>query len=525
LEAAIFVQQLYVGYYGRPADPQGLDYWQSRLDSGPRDGVLTEFGASGEFDQRFGGLSAEVLVGNLYSNLFGREPDSEGLQFYTQRLEGGEFELIDIAVRVADGAIGGDERVLDNRLVGAGRFTDQVENKQKTYDGADAIRVATEFLESIDGDAAPDAAEVAAVVEQLETRELTLAAALDAEDLPAAYQIDAKSSYQADGGLSFSDAEALYESAREVVSGAVNSEDLRISELLDYQLTDRYESLVAQQDAPVFSAAESYTFTDPRGSDFGFLSAPERQFAFDGENFSDYLFRPVMDGSEGRIWPEAGEVSPVMVRILSTFQSGGETFRTQGSGVLVGPNDILTAAHVIYPDGLADRVSVAPGYDQGDAAYGTYSVTETLGYPVESYGGRISLAQSTYDMALLHTAEPLGYQFGYMDINPVYFGGDVMVSGYPGSADGEQVTSQGSAAERQASLQKGGREYWVYDDPDQSPGSSGGPLWVYEDGVPSVAGNVSTNSWAYDVSNDESLIQNQIVESNSFIDPDWAMLG
>lgn len=525
MEADPLIQKLYLGYYARPADPEGLSYWQSRLASGLRDDVLPEFASSQEFDQRFGDLSAQRLVSQIYSNLFGREPDAGGLRFYTERLEAGEFELIDIAVRVADGAIGGDEQVLNNRLIGARRFTEQVETEQKTYDGAEAVQVASDFIDRIDNGDAPTAVEVSRVVEQLKTRELTLTEALNEDDLPAIYRIDPQSTYVVEDVLSFSDANVVYDSAGELITGAINGEELQVEALLDYELLGGFESLSSQRDSSILDAAQSYQFADPRGSDFGALAESERAFVLGAENFSDYLFRPVVDGEDGRVWPGRGEVSPVIVRIESFFQAGGESFKTQGSGVLVGPNDILTAAHVIYPDGLADSVSVSPGYDGDDAVYGTYAATETLGYPVETYGGRISLEQSTYDMALLHTEEPLGYQFGYMDIDPVYSGGDVMLSGYPGSANGAQVTSEGSAAERQASLQDGGRQYWTYDDPEQGSGSSGGPLWVDINGRPTVAGNVSTNSWAYDVSNDSDLIESQIVESNQFIDMDWSMLG
>ncbi len=27
------VQELYIAYYGRPADPEGLEYWADRLDA------------------------------------------------------------------------------------------------------------------------------------------------------------------------------------------------------------------------------------------------------------------------------------------------------------------------------------------------------------------------------------------------------------------------------------------------------------------------------------------------------------
>ncbi len=49
-----------------------------------------------------------------------------------------------------------------------------------------------------------------------------------------------------------------------------------------------------------------------------------------------------------------------------------------GSGVMVGPNDVLTAAHMVYSDaeGAATRVMVSAGYDNGFAPFGRIEAAE-----------------------------------------------------------------------------------------------------------------------------------------------------
>uniref|UniRef100_UPI0026130D0D DUF4214 domain-containing protein n=1 Tax=uncultured Halomonas sp. TaxID=173971 RepID=UPI0026130D0D len=75
------VQAMYVAYYGRPADPAGIDYWSGLLDQvgGDPRAISQAFGDSQEFIDNYGGLSDEDLVKGLYLQLFDRSPDSEGL--------------------------------------------------------------------------------------------------------------------------------------------------------------------------------------------------------------------------------------------------------------------------------------------------------------------------------------------------------------------------------------------------------------------------------------------------------------
>ena len=84
-ESTELAQLLYVAYYGRPADPGGLAFWSERFDStesGAFAQAINDFGNSDEFASRFGALSNEALVNNLFQQLFGRAPDSEGLAFF-----------------------------------------------------------------------------------------------------------------------------------------------------------------------------------------------------------------------------------------------------------------------------------------------------------------------------------------------------------------------------------------------------------------------------------------------------------
>jgi len=89
------LQQLYVAYFGRPADPSGLDYWVNT-------GISTQtfaarMFAQPEFQSVNSGLSVEAQVNQLYLNLFGRSADTLGLLYWTQQINTGRLQLASIA--------------------------------------------------------------------------------------------------------------------------------------------------------------------------------------------------------------------------------------------------------------------------------------------------------------------------------------------------------------------------------------------------------------------------------------------
>ena len=77
---------------GRSPDTSGANYWLSEFTNG--DASLTEienaFGASAEFQARYSGLTNTAFVTEVYNNVLGRGPDSEGLTYWTGLLDTGD---------------------------------------------------------------------------------------------------------------------------------------------------------------------------------------------------------------------------------------------------------------------------------------------------------------------------------------------------------------------------------------------------------------------------------------------------
>ena len=123
------LQELYVAYFGRAADPTGLDYWTEK-------GITTaKFAADmyvqAEFKDAYGSLSTEAQVNQIYKNLFDREADVTGLTYWTQQINLGNLKLAEIAnhlVYAAQNNAGSedDKTALTNKTNAAVAYTAKV---------------------------------------------------------------------------------------------------------------------------------------------------------------------------------------------------------------------------------------------------------------------------------------------------------------------------------------------------------------------------------------------------------------
>jgi V8-like Glu-specific endopeptidase len=167
----------------------------------------------------------------------------------------------------------------------------------------------------------------------------------------------------------------------------------------------------------------------------------------------------------------------------------------QASGVLIAPNLVLTAAHVVYEAGVgtATNIVVSPGYDEGTAPFASaYGLSYNYN-PVADSGDEETLATSQGDFALIKLATSFAGPTVF-DLGSNFAGGVASVTGYPASANGTQVASS-----QDLSLVPG---YSILQGLALGAGSSGGPVWtVGADGTPTVYGLVSTENdgTGYDV--------------------------
>ncbi len=162
------VQSMYVAYYGRAGDYDGVSWWNSALASsqGALEDIINAFGSSAEYENRFGDLSTAELITNLYLQMFGRTPEAEGLAWWTEEIDSGRVTLPEAAVRIAQGAQNNDQVVLHNRTVVAMRITEAIEQSDKSYQ-LDQIAQVKDFLQTVDALTQPDVIGLTALMDQL----------------------------------------------------------------------------------------------------------------------------------------------------------------------------------------------------------------------------------------------------------------------------------------------------------------------------------------------------------------------
>jgi len=141
------VQELYVAYFGRPADYFGLQNFEAALAaaSAPTDigglvaaystntavkSLIDSFGTSAESAALYGTGSTESFVTAIFENLLNRAPAVAGLSFWVNAINSGAVTKGDAALAIAAGAESNttaqgmiDAQTIANKLAVASNFT------------------------------------------------------------------------------------------------------------------------------------------------------------------------------------------------------------------------------------------------------------------------------------------------------------------------------------------------------------------------------------------------------------------
>lgn len=106
------VQELYVAYFARAADRGGFDYWTALLDGDPANARLPlisgGFAASGEYKAEYSQATNAEKVNAVYENLFSREAEAAGRDFWVRALDAGQMTIDNAVTMIAAGAQGSD---------------------------------------------------------------------------------------------------------------------------------------------------------------------------------------------------------------------------------------------------------------------------------------------------------------------------------------------------------------------------------------------------------------------------------
>ncbi|WP_417533520.1 DUF4347 domain-containing protein [Marinobacterium stanieri] len=176
------VQALYIAYYQRPADNDGLDFWVDYLNAqdGSLESVVDAFATSAESQALYGDITeanvTQFLI-DLYGTLFNRPVDSEGLAFYRNAFIAGEYDdgrpatAGTLMLDILQGAQNSDADLVELKLDSARTFTwlldpDKDGEVMATYDAKDLDEVRAWLQGLADNDAAPGVGSIHSLIKE-----------------------------------------------------------------------------------------------------------------------------------------------------------------------------------------------------------------------------------------------------------------------------------------------------------------------------------------------------------------------
>ena len=160
------IQQLYVAYFGRPADATGLAYWETVVaaQGGNTTAVSAAFSTSAEYMATFAGLNNDQIVNTIYNNLFHRDAEPLGLTYWSNLLTAGKINISNVVTQVAGGALTTDATALAQKVAASVAFTAALDTTAEilSYSGAAANAIAKAWLAGV-YDVATETAAVAPI--------------------------------------------------------------------------------------------------------------------------------------------------------------------------------------------------------------------------------------------------------------------------------------------------------------------------------------------------------------------------
>ena len=148
------IQQLYIAYFGRPADPVGLAYWAANVDAanGSVAQVIAGFSASTESGVLYAGATTAQKISSIYLALFNRNPEPAGLAYWVAQIDSGTVSQAQAAYQIQSSAGPGDAASVANKLAAAKAFTAQIDTSAELagYVGTTAASNGRAFLNGVD---------------------------------------------------------------------------------------------------------------------------------------------------------------------------------------------------------------------------------------------------------------------------------------------------------------------------------------------------------------------------------------
>lgn len=174
------VQELYMSYFGRPADPRGLENFAAKLDAlgAPTDPtemvaalvspagqntdlkafINSSFSTSDESKALYTSNDNLLFVNQIYKNVLNRDGDRDGLLYWTNKLDNHEVSRENAALAILEGALNNttpqgleDAKLVAVKVEIAQHFTDAIDTGPEltAYVGNAAAAAARNMLQTV----------------------------------------------------------------------------------------------------------------------------------------------------------------------------------------------------------------------------------------------------------------------------------------------------------------------------------------------------------------------------------------
>lgn len=169
------LQQFYIAYFGRPADPIGLNSAATALNAAGAPAttqglvnaystnatvrtLVDNFGSSAESQALYGAVTTPDTIANfvtqIYLNVLDRAPDTAGLLYWSGEIASGRLIPSRVALTILDAATRtADATTVANKLAVASNFTTALDTAAEiaAYSGNEAAAIARAMLSNVDG--------------------------------------------------------------------------------------------------------------------------------------------------------------------------------------------------------------------------------------------------------------------------------------------------------------------------------------------------------------------------------------
>lgn len=125
------VQELYIAYYGRPADPAGLAYWAAQAEAaGGVAGIIGDFTTSAESAERIESQGNLAFINGVHNNLYGTDASAaKRAEWLDQLNEGATRSSVALSILNDQET----SAVRSNKLEAANRITSEIEASGQAY--------------------------------------------------------------------------------------------------------------------------------------------------------------------------------------------------------------------------------------------------------------------------------------------------------------------------------------------------------------------------------------------------------